>query len=427
MRELVSFMQTPRDQQLSNRRHDFSELSIDKMVASILAVLIAVPSPISYSLSLGGAISLALSPVTIPALWRNVRGRWFVITTLALVPIGWLVAQFSLSQETGREFSLQLFLYEAAVPVGLLAIVSGAYWCIAKLGLERFLFLSFAGLLMTAWFTQRPDNPWKYGLALPISMLLILVVARNRPLLGLAATLLISVSVATNFRTWIGVIGLAMLFEVFRPRRFNVPSATKASRYALLISAVGLLTMISITQLSAAGMLGDYIQRRTTSQLAAGNGNLLLGGRPEWGAAFAILRESPLGVGVGITPSSDDYWLAIRNMPLSSGLQQISTVATSFHEGVVNFHSTFWNFWSHYGVAGVAFSILSLVFFVQATMVASAQLTRLNLRVVVTILMLSSTWDILFSPTRTAQLGIALATALHLLASRIDTNKGVKT
>jgi len=366
----------------------------------------------------GGVIALILTPVTLPALWRDRRGRWLLIALLALVPSGWLVAQASLLQDRGRTFNAGIFLYQAALPVGLLASLIGAYWCITKLGLQRFLLLSFTGLLVAApfFYTRLDDNPWKYGLALPVSMLMILLLARNRLLLGVVvAPLLVAVSITANFRAWVAMLVLAIALAVFARTRSTVPSASKVAALGFVAVATGMAIGWLVTQASAAGILGDYLEQRTTVQLESANGNLLLGGRPEWGAAIALWRENPIGIGIGVAPSSDDYWLAIRSMPLSSrGLQEISVVAKAFKEGLVNFHSTFWTFWGVYGAAGVLFAVLALTYLGRAMMASTAAISSVALRASVALLMLAAIWDILFSPTVVPQLAIALAAALYI-------------
>lgn len=403
--------------ELSQETHHRNGFSIDRIAAGILAALIAVPSPISASLSLGGAISLALAPVTFPALWRNIRGRWLLMAILALAPTGWLVAQNSLLQDSGRTFSTQVFLYQVALPLGLLASAAGAYWCMKVIGLQRFLLLALTGLLVAGPFTFRQENPWKYGLALPISILVILLFARNRLLLGLVVTpLLAAISATADFRSGIAMLGIATVVVVFTPDRRTPPSMSRVASLGLVTMAAAFLIGTLVIQASTAGLLGDYLQQRTTKQVEVSSGNLILGGRPEWGAAIALLRENPLGIGIGVTPSVADYWLAIRSMPLGSqGLQEISNVAKSFQQGQVNFHSTLWTFWAVYGVAGALFSILAVVFFAYAAMLAVPRLARFNVRAAAVLLMLSSIWDVLFSPaTLAAQLAIALATALHI-------------
>ncbi len=386
-------------------------------VAGFIAALIAVPSPISASLSMGGVLSLLLAPVTLSALWRDTRGRLLLCAILVLVPTGYLIAEISLFEDPGRTFINRVFLYQAALPVGVLASVMGAYWCITILGLRRFLLLSFSGLLATAAFTAREDNPWKYGLALPISMLVMLILARNRPLFGLVVIpLLAAVSIQADFRSWTAILCIAAVVVVLAGNRWAPLSAPRVLSIGFVTVAAGVVIAWLITQAALAGMLGGYVNQRTSAQLESANGNLLLGGRPEWGAAIALWRENPLGIGIGVAPSYHDYWLAIRSMPFESqGLQEISTVAAYFLRGEVNFHSTFWTFWGIYGVAGIVFSVLALVYLIHASIIAAAQLRQFSVRAAVVLFMLASLWDFLFSPTVVAQLALALATALHVI------------
>lgn len=382
-------------------------------------MLFAVPSGVSTSMSLGGAIALLLAPVTFPPLWRNTRGRWLIVALVALVPSGWLVAQGSLLQDQGRTFSAKFFLFEAALPVGLTASVIGAYWCITKLGLQRSLVLFFAGLLIAApvFYERLQDNAWKYGLALPVSMLVILFLARSRPLLVLVITpLLAAVSIASDFRAWIAFLAIAAMLAVLAGSQRKRPSASRIASFGLITVFASTIVAWLITQAATAGMLGAYLEQRTREQLEGSGGNLILGGRPEWGAAIALWRQNPLGMGIGVTPSSDDYWLAVRSMPFSTRAQQdISTVAASFQQGLINFHSTFWTFWGVYGAAGVLFAVLTLAYTSHAAMVASATLKSVGLRAAVILLMLSTIWDVLFSPMVVPHLAIAIAAALHIL------------
>lgn len=394
------------------------QISIETVVAGILAALLAVPSGLSYSISVGGFIALVLFPVTFPALWRDRRGRWLIIALLALIPSGWLAAKISLLQDAGRSLNTGFSLYEAAIPVGLLASLVGAYWCTTKLGLQRFLLLSYAGLLAVApynpWFIH---GAWKYALSLPVSVLVILLLARNRLLLGFViAPLLVAVSIAGDFRSWIVFLVLSTVVAVYTPARSTKlsPSRLATLSFVTVTSAVSVGWLMVTTATS--GMLGDYLEQRTNQQLEFSNGNLLLGGRPEWAAAFALWRKSPLGIGFGVAPSSDDYWLAIRRMPLGTlERQQNSGVATIFRQGAVDFHSTFWTFWGVYGAAGVLFAVLALVYLVHATMGATAAIGSVALRASAILLMFGSIWDILFSPLVIPTLATALATALYVI------------
>lgn len=396
-------------------------LPIETLAASVVSALLAVPSPLSASLTWGGVITLMLAPVAFRTLWGDRRGRWLVITLLSLVPSGLLVAEISLLQDPDRTFNTRFFLYEAALPAGFLAGLTGAYWGIVRLGLQRFLLIFFATLLLVAPLSSPNlhENPWKYGLALPVSILSFLLLARGRLLLGLViAPILVTVSIAADFRTWIALLAPATLLAVAAPIRLSRPSASKVARLGFITMTSGAVASWLVIEAASSGLLGTYLENRTRVQLDAANGNLLLGGRPEWAAAMALWREYPLGLGIGVAPSRADYWLAIQSMPLNSLAQQeLSGVAADFRMGLTSFHSTLWTFWGIYGPAGFLCAALALIFAAKATLVGPSVLSNINLRASVTLLMLACVWDILFSPPVVSQLAVALAAALHLLAS----------
>jgi hypothetical protein len=411
-------MQPSRVMPVTDRRRESTALSVETVLPSVVALLIAVPSPISVNLTLGGLIALVLAPVTFPGLWRNTRGRWLIIVILALIPTGWIVAQSSLLQDNGRTFSTQVFFYHAALPVGLLAGLAGSYWCITKLALHRFLLFSFISVLAAELVTLNPENPWKYGLSVPVSMLGILLFAKSRLMLGLVVVpVLAAVSIVADLRSGTAIVLTTAVLVIFARRRSTQPSAAGLTSRGLVAAVVAVVVGGLVVQAASAGLLGNYLEQRTNDQLRVAGGNLVLGGRPEWGAAFALLSKNPLGIGTGVTPSADDYRLAIRNMPLGSrGLQEMSTVADSLRQGQVNFHSGLWTLWGLYGFAGIVLSALALIFFAAAVMKMTAgKFRQPRVPAAVLFFMLTAMWDTLFTPPVVAQFGIALATALHVL------------
>lgn len=405
----------------SAEAHQLGRSSSETLIAGVLAVLLAVPSGVSPSITVGGTIALILSPVTLPTLWRNKGGRWLLIALLALIPSGWLVAQISLLQDPGRSFNENIFGYEAALPLGLIASLVGAYWCTTKLGLQRFVLLSFAGLLAVAplapWFVH---GAWKYALALPVSVLVILLLARNRLLLSFVIMpLLIAVSIAGDFRSWIAFLALTTVLTVYTHAQSKKRSAWGIASLGVVTVASAVIVGWLIISAATEGMLGDYLEQRTRQQLDYSDGNLLLGGRPEWSAAIALWRRNPLGIGFGVAPSHVDYWLAIGNMPLGSQAQQLnSIVAFYFKQGQVNFHSTFWTFWGIYGAAGIIFATLSFVYLVQSAVITTQATGDIALRASILLISFSAIWAVLFSDTIVSQLAIALAIALHIRGER---------
>ena len=191
-------------------------------------------------------------------------------------------------------------------------------------------------------------------------------------------------------------------------RSFGIENGLARVRHGRLRSGRKLVDR----QRSYRGALGDYLEQRTNQQLEASNGNLLLGGRPEWGAALALWQKNPLGFGFAVSPSSDDYWLAIRSMPMGSqARQENSIVALYFRQG--QSIST-----RRCGLFG-AFMVLREFSSRSLRLFTWCARQRLQLRRLLASPYalrgaphVGSVWDILFSPTSVPQLAIALATAL---------------
>lgn len=409
---------TRRETSLVRRPRPTGRLAADTLLAGIIALLIAVPSPISVSLSVGSLIALALLPVTVHTLWGSTRGKWLLITILGLVPSGWLTAQASLLRDTGRTFDTKWLFYESAMPLGLAASIAGAHWSISKLGLERFLQLSLAGVLAAVPLIdeRNQDNLWKYGLAIPISILSILFLAKSRLVLGLIVVpMLTLVSISADYRSWIAFLVLTTVLTVLPGNRLTRPSTWRLTLVGLTSIAATIVISRLGVRMATGGAFGPDLQELTIRQLELSNGNLLLGARPGWGAAINLWQQNPFGIGIGVAPSANDYWLAVQSMPKLVAEQDASFILSYFLQGKIEFHSTFWTFWGIYGPVGALFSLLALFYCSYAIIVSATSTRETHLRAAFVLLMLSSTWDILFSPTSVAILAIGLATSIHII------------
>lgn len=139
-------------------------------------------------------------------------------------------------------------------------------------------------------------------------------------------------------------------------------------------------------------------------------GNLLLGARPEWGAAWSLAGQYPSGIGLGVAPSSADWSTAVRAMPFSnSTLQDSSTVSEYFRSGEVSFHSVLWTFWGTYGVLGLILVVVILVLCGQTLLTLDSLRLSTPFMSAAAVLMIGAAWDLLFSPVTLAPLAATLA------------------
>jgi hypothetical protein len=200
--------------------------------------------------------------------------------------------------------------------VGTLLGVGLLVWGRDVLGLDRVVLWYGVGLALafSPATTLFASNPWKFGFALPVTVIALALASRlGRPWeLGALAVLTV-VAALNDFRSAFGLLLLATLLVfgqmvVSRRGRRLSPAAVLVG-----LGALGL----SVFQLGQAlildGYLGAETQARSVEQLRS-SGSLVLGGRPELAATFALMRHHPWGFGVGSVPTAEDVQVAKEGM-----------------------------------------------------------------------------------------------------------------
>lgn len=388
-----------------------SRLTIAFAVA--IALLLAFRTPFSANISYGVALALVAFPVTLRP-WLSSRSgvAMSVLAGLALIG-GARLIQPSLAADPGRSFDPDTAIYQASVLVGLVLTAATAHWALTVLGLNKFLILWAAGLIVSAPLLSAgfAENPWKYGLALPVSVIVLGLVSRGGIGLNVFALVaLVLLSTAFSYRSWIQVlVTSAIVIYVLTHAR---ETAHRRRRSRLLVGAAlgaGVLAFgWALSTLATSGFLGEAVQRRTIEQEEA-SGNLLLGGRPEWGAAWSTAEKNPFGIGMGVAPSSADWSTAVRAMPFShNSLQDSSTVSGYFRSGEVSFHSVLWTFWGTYGVIGFLLVAVFLILISRALLSLDALRLSTGHMAAVAVLLIGTGWDLLFSPLNVASVAATL-------------------
>ncbi|WP_426374576.1 hypothetical protein ACN9MI_21180 [Rhodococcoides fascians] len=387
--------------------------------AYALALLLPVRSPAASWITWGMLLGMLL-PMVYGPFFRSKLARGLLVGAVVSVVCGYLTGLYA-QQMPGRGFVSSFAVFQAGTLAGLVATAALGYWCVQRIGVGSFLVVWSAGLCVRAVAAQGGFelNPWKYGLALPVSLIL-LVVAKKFKYLGVftAVILIVVMSIDASFRSWLLILGITMITAVFgsiSAIRRNNPF--KVSNVALILGLGIAAASSSLLWLATSGLLGDSVARRTNAQIESG-GSIILGGRPEWGGAWALFRHDPLGFGLGTSPSTSDTVRAIRNMPFASAeLQNLSTVASYFRAGTVSFHSVLWNFWGNYGIAGVLLIAFVFASIGYSLVLIAAGRARHEHIIATAMLSVAAMWDILFSPSLYQILGIAFAVAVHIILS----------
>ena len=373
-----------------------------------LTISAPLPPPLPGWLTLGALAAVPLAPFCLRLLRQTPQYRPLVALISSAIVVGLLLPFVSVTYDNGRSFDAAVAVIEVGQIIGIVLSLLSALWSLRVLGLTRFLVLWSAGLLVSAplLFSRFAENPWKFGWALPVTLLLLIATSRSRAGVTLALALLMIISASFDHRSW-ALILLAATSAAFLTRR----DADRGKyRPSTIVGALAVFFVSGQLLLQAilSGRLGEAAAMRTATQLSY-DSNPLLAGRPEWGAALQLFQNNPLGYGLGVRPNLDDWLMAVRSMPVAEALQDNSGVATYFRAGIIEFHSNFWNFWSHYGFAGIALiACMGWIFFSAIAREASGARRGVP-PIWLTVLMTAMLWDLLFSPTVPSTLGVALA------------------
>lgn len=367
-------------------------------------------------LTMGVILFLLFLPVSGKGLYGGPGSH--VIRRLSLLIIlccvaGFVVTIHATQFQDGHDFVFQRAVYEVMTLLQIIVTTALVFWAARFWSLSSILLLWASGAVIDAMINNPliSVNPWKYGLAIPCSVAL-LSFFRGRASLQVAAFIsLLLISQFFAYRSFLLILVVAALaYLTIRGKR----RAMRSIRVA--IAAIGAATLGGLLYLAAfTGQLGSPIQDRTLRQLEWGGGNLLLGGRTEWGAALALFQAQPMGLGIGVTPAVSDWSIAFSGLRMPETLKQYSVVGLSFDSGTIEFHSVFWNFWSQFGIVGMILAIWiilqCLVGIVNVSLEPNDNVPERFPRVPglnVVVLLVAVVWAILFSPFEFGLLGLAL-------------------
>jgi hypothetical protein len=174
---------------------------------------------------------------------------------------------------------------------------------------------------------------------------------------------------------------------------------------------------LSVFQLGQAlildGYLGAETQARSIEQLRT-SGSLVLGGRPELAATFALMRDHPWGFGVGSVPTAADVQVAKEGMA-SIGYQPDNGYVERFmFGGHFELHS----------VVGLALVAVLLGVLVVGVV---RQLAHGTASAILIFAAAQSVWNIFFAPFYSSVPFLVIAVALALVPVRDHTAPDLDT
>ncbi|MER7796458.1 hypothetical protein [Microbacterium sp. NPDC096154] len=363
------------------------------LVALLVALLpIRALSPVFDSIVSVGV--LLATPFLFVPVSRIVKTRTAVaiiggyLAIFATSPLLWLLTG-------GRDVDWQQAGYAMLTMVVSLIHLVVLLWARGSLELSTIASLYALGLSLQTLLTldTTAGNPWKFGLALPMSVLA-LTLSRRASVVWptVALTSAMAVSILNDYRSFTA-IALAALIIWLANR------AVAGRPWLKLFATAALTVMLYVlgTQAALAGWLGERNQRVSQMQVANA-GSLIAGGRVESAATIALFWEKPLGMGPGVLPTAADIAVG-KTALMGRGVNIDGDLVNDYLFGYgIKLHSVAADLWINYGLAGLALALVILGILFQGLVAAFRDQAT---PAFVFLLVIAALWDMAFSPIGT--------------------------
>jgi hypothetical protein len=410
--------------------HDLTKKPREKWVVEAL-ICVTILATISFRVLGWGtaldAIAAFISPVLIPFAWKHRDLRRFVVLVALWIAsilvsdqvhgvgFGRTLGGLALPALLGLSVMMLSWLAKGS-PARLRAVVVGAV-------------LSHLIVVLVNGTTFFDINPWKYGLALPVTLLALALVAGPSKSSTRLSVIVLAASAVYSFmndyRSMAGIAAAAtvILLVLRRPakRVIQHPTIKPGSKPSVVISKqpvirarkatkpprrkhpmiqlfLGLLVVVYAAYASYAlaaseGLLPDEAQAKYQAQVQ--QGNLLVAARPEVVGSFFAVKASPLlGLGTGGKLDAESQTEALNVLSASGAMIANIQQVRLFGDGV-NSHSLLFSGWVSSGILGALPWAFMLYLGMRAIAYRRPGSEMLPLAV---FWALAASWDILFSP-----------------------------
>lgn len=378
---------------------------------SIVAAAAAAATAVRYQFGPGVSLSLIAAVVLLPVWWHVLARFRFARLLLALAAIAAVWGGVLTLFETMRPVSTSLLLEQTFTLLSLAGGIGVLLWARTQIGLGGTAVAFGVGALANVVLTGgNPANLWKYSLAVPVIIIVLGLTAMSgrRWLDLLALGALAVVCLASDSRSMTSFLLLAAVIVLWQ---MFMPPGTRRPRPLQTLVLLGVLSLAAFSLLQALileGALGDAAQQRTQAQIDT-SGSLIAGGRPELGAATALVAERPQGFGSGVLPVSHDVWIAKTGMSELNYDPDNGYVEGYMFGGQYEVHSVVGDLWLRFGPVGAIFAVALIGCAVYA--VARSVSVKAGAGIAVWLVLLGA-WDTFFSPLLTSSRTLALLFAL---------------
>lgn len=385
---------------------------LDRMVAWLVAGAAAAQAPWVGPLSPAVLVCGAFLPVWLPELWRNRRARLAAVLMLAAIVNGLVVGRL---MEATHDNAPKMAFEQSLLMLGMLLGIGGLIWAARLIGQPKAAMAYGLGLLANAVVHGfDSSNVWKFTLSIPI-VVLGLGWAWWRASRAAEVTVLlvlIAISALNDSRSAASILLVVLTLVLWQLVRtsLNVRSTLLRATVTVSIVVLGAYNLMQLFILE--GFLGQGAKARSEAQIAS-TGSILLGGRPEIGAAVALLREYPGGMGLGTLPTFGDVYIAKGGMYAVNYDPNNGYVENYMFGSRIEVHSVLGDLWLRFGVFGMAAAVAFLLI---ALIGALALIAKNRASAVVVFIAVQAAWETLFSPMYTTAAQV-LTLAVGLLAA----------
>lgn len=390
--------------------------SLMRQISASVVFLTAIRTYFA-SVPLGLMVGLATAPMWISSL-RRYRGA-LTLAIAVLVAVAWGIALTAQQEPFNGGTSYGALLANSLLPVFILTGTGALLWGREHLS-DRTIGISIGlGLLMTNILNgsiTSSENPWKFGVALPLSVILLSISTGFRRWQWTLAVLLLlgALNAGLDSRSAFATCILAALLYVAQ-RQWSKRSRGSIWARALSLLLVGIAAATVLYQVAShllmAGYLGGDAQQRSIMQDELA-GSMIVGGRPEMAATWALMQSRPAGFGAGAIPSNQDLMVAKSGMWEINYQPDNGYVENYMFGGGIKLHSVVGDMWAYYGFAGVALAVLISVLLVHALFIRLAMGTASGL---VIFLICTALWNIPFGPLWSSTPILAVTIGLALI------------
>lgn len=385
---------------------------MEPTIAAITLVALGFRQVLHTELTSGYLLAFLFAPLWIRMIRRFGGARLFLGLGVFTAVWGVLLSKVDLPPHmisgSDRNNSLVILF-------GTLAGIAVVLWARTLMPVSMIAVFYGFGMLVggLAGFTSPGDNAWKFVWAVPVAITVLGLAAwSGRRSVELAALVaLMALSGINDSRSYLASFALTIILVIWQLRPTGLGARASWAFNAFVLGALAWGMYYLGTSLLVSGYLGTDAQARSIAQIQQ-SGSLILGGRPELSATFALMRHHLAGYGPGAIPTSQDVLVAKTGMNSIGYAPNNGYVERFMFGGHIELHSVLGDLWANYGLAGLMMVAAIGWFTIRGLAHGIAQRTGSAVLVFACIWTL---WNLAFSPFYAAEPTLLLTMGLVFL------------